>query len=569
MPRKKTKFIDKKNSVSFRLVHRSQQDPLAADDTAGQHVLVPLDGTTPHHDHGASTCDPLAKRKELVRYGVYYEDDYNYLQHLRSVDEYYNVHLSGNIDAVSEDTEDDPEGVRLFRKTPRGYVPIVPDVSDHGTGKDVKQKMGRSLPVGSKVGTHQVGSKIQLPSTVFASRDESDVGLIHRGGATTQQSGPLIGWDPELVAALDDDFDLDDPDNLLEDDFVLKANEAYSDSDADEENSDEWTDDSDADDDEIEDVRHRLSKTQLDQVATGDPLSHLTSGAEMGDFKARIEAMKVEMARKAMARMGDDVCSSEEGDLAREFGFDDEEETKSRFTEYSMTSSVIRRNDQLTLLDDRFEKLYEQYDTDQIGGLDAEEIKGRVKPEPSANDFATILQEFELQHTKHTASEVLQKLRNMEALQKDDDSEDEEKLVKLVYEEKSKEQWDCESILSTYSSLYNHPKKIVEEPKSKNKIQLSNKTGLPLGVLPECGPTNKQIESMDYEGLTRLRTAPTFRQENETSEERKSRKKAIKEERKERRMEKKANTAAFKDEVKKQKKNLNDLQQNIQGIKIF
>ena len=34
-----------------------------------------------------------------------------------------------------------------------------------------------------------------------------------------------------------------------------------------------------------------------------------------------------------------------------------EEETKSRFTEYSMSSSVIRRNEQLTLLDDKFEKV--------------------------------------------------------------------------------------------------------------------------------------------------------------------------------------------------------------------
>lgn len=33
------------------------------------------------------------------------------------------------------------------------------------------------------------------------------------------------------------------------------------------------------------------------------------------------------------------------------------EENKSRFTEYSMSSSVIRRNAQLTLLDDRFEKV--------------------------------------------------------------------------------------------------------------------------------------------------------------------------------------------------------------------
>lgn len=34
-----------------------------------------------------------------------------------------------------------------------------------------------------------------------------------------------------------------------------------------------------------------------------------------------------------------------------------EEETKSRFTEYSMTSSVMRRNAQLTLHDERFEKV--------------------------------------------------------------------------------------------------------------------------------------------------------------------------------------------------------------------
>lgn len=31
-------------------------------------------------------------------------------------------------------------------------------------------------------------------------------------------------------------------------------------------------------------------------------------------------------------------------------------------------------------------------------------------------------------------------------------------------EEEVKEKWDCESILSTYSNLYNHPR-LIEEPK--------------------------------------------------------------------------------------------------------
>ena len=54
-------------------------------------------------------------------------------------------------------------------------------------------------------------------------------------------------------------------------------------------------------------------------------------------------------------------CASDEADFSDdEFGSEvkfGDEETKSRFTNYSMTSSVIKRNEGLTLLDDRFEKV--------------------------------------------------------------------------------------------------------------------------------------------------------------------------------------------------------------------
>lgn len=61
--------------------------------------------------------------------------------------------------------------------------------------------------------------------------------------------------------------------------------------------------------------------------------------------------------------------TDEEDELDSEGGFSGEEdvdgrgllfmdeETKSRFTDYSLTSSVMRRNEQLSLLDDRFEKV--------------------------------------------------------------------------------------------------------------------------------------------------------------------------------------------------------------------
>jgi protein LTV1 len=41
MPHRR-KFLDKKNAITFQLVHRSQHDPLIADDTVGERVLVPL-----------------------------------------------------------------------------------------------------------------------------------------------------------------------------------------------------------------------------------------------------------------------------------------------------------------------------------------------------------------------------------------------------------------------------------------------------------------------------------------------------------------------------------------------
>ena len=36
-------------------------------------------------------------------------------------------------------------------------------------------------------------------------------------------TGPRFDLDPDVVAAMDDDFDFDDPNNQLEDDFVLVA----------------------------------------------------------------------------------------------------------------------------------------------------------------------------------------------------------------------------------------------------------------------------------------------------------------------------------------------------------
>lgn len=135
---------------------------------------------------------------------------------------------------------------------------------------------------------------------------------------------PKINWDPDIVRLLDEDADIDTNDNgELEDDFFMRAN---LDSKNDEFGGEEEDDDDD-----------------------GDNFSSNAATEDEDD---------------------DDEGNESETKSMREM------DSKSRFSQYSMTSSVIRRNEGLRLLDDQFEKLYAQYDDDQIGGLDTEEIDG-------------------------------------------------------------------------------------------------------------------------------------------------------------------------------------------------
>ena len=44
-----------------------------------------------------------------------------------------------------------------------------------------------------------------------------------------------------------------------------------------------------------------------------------------------------------------------------------------------MSSSVIRRNEGLTKLDDQFEKFMDQYDEDEVGALEMEDDIGKIR----------------------------------------------------------------------------------------------------------------------------------------------------------------------------------------------
>ncbi|XP_014278063.1 protein LTV1 homolog [Halyomorpha halys] len=409
---KKKKFIDKKNSVTFRLLHRSQKDPLVTDQDAPQFVLQEIEDKPKD-----------SNEEEKLKYGIYFDDDYDYMQHLRE-------RGGGQVALASQS---------IVSKT--------------------KQKKG-----------------ISLPSSVFQSDVEEKVGVLNKAAP----QGLTLDFDPDLpeVLAAMETASENPNDDWLDDDFVMKANEG---DDAGSEGGDEMFSDEDEYDEE------------------------------------RDELMSLER-----------------------------EETKSRFTEYSMTSSVMRRNEQLTLLDDRFEELFAEYDDSEIGALDTEEIEGYVEPE--TNVLEKFIKDFDCINSREDI------VPQRPILYEDGNSSSEENFEYL--EVKPKEKWDCESVLSTYSNIYNHPK-IIDAPQSKIKINSMgvpvNKNKLTASALAKHDGS-KGNKATGPGSIASAISLLSIRSKNETPIEKKSRKKAFRDHKRERRIERKLNTEAFKDEKRKMEK---------------
>jgi len=442
MPKNKKQFIDKKSAVTFSLVHRSQHDPLQADEEASKGVLV-------------SHMKKDERKEKEQKFGVYFDDDYNYLQHLRDVRELSQV-----------------EPTDVYR------LEVNPVKTD-------KKRPGIMLPASA------------LPSTV-----ETKEGLLNKGVTIT---GPQPSWDPDIVAALDDDFDYENPENTLDDDFIVKAM--------------------------AEGQENTVNMNSDDEDDSGDGYASDEadfSGSEDGFFDQYADPLR-------------------------------DEETRSRFTEYSMSSSVVPRSEALTLVDDRFEKLYEAYDEDAVGPLDEEEIEGFHEEDHSQALLNSVLAEFEKEQQEKVIHMDEIKRGEAQPLYFEDVSES--RIDIEIEDTPNKAEWDCESILSTYSTLYNHPK-FINEPK---KIRLTSRLGVPDDVLPQRGPTRRQQEEEEHRPMERV---PTYRPKDESTEERKERKQSIKTERKARRVEKKANKTAFKDEEQKQHKVMLNVKQALQGVHI-
>jgi protein LTV1 len=122
--------------------------------------------------------------------------------------------------------------------------------------------------------------------------------------------------------------------------------------------------------------------------------------------------------------------------------------------------------------------------------------------------------------------------------------------------------WDCESVLSLRSNLYNHPGTITEPGRSRKAppsglIRL-NKDGIPMGVLPSKYAQRQQDDeeaiaaaAAAAEEKKKAAAAVTERKKGETAEEKRARKNAVKEMKRDARATKKELKTLYKEETVK------------------
>ncbi|KAK7063815.1 protein LTV1 [Favolaschia claudopus] len=528
----------------FQVVPRSLRDPLIHDSTASPQVLKPFERENTKKGKSradleqdsdlqlASTSSP--NTGEAALYGVYYDDsEYDYMQHLRPV-------------GLQED------GVES--------VLIEAPTNSNGKGKGISLK---DLPDGV------------LPSTSELPRTYE-----------SQQAVPdsIAGFQPDMdphlrqvLEALEDDAFVDD---ALQDDFFGEL-VADGERGSDEPFDFEFSEDAEAggeEEDENAGWEARFSQFKKTQARSGGGRGGTSDDgydeSEGGDTVGRMPEMSVIGGKKR--RKGTSYASG-----------------------YSMSSSSMYRNEALQTLDERFDQIIlKQYNSDEESDpSEDEDDDDDTAPEliTSRADFESMMDEFlndyEILGRKmkpklegdngaaklDTLRRAMGQDERVRVAGEGDEIADDDVLMPLDIDDR-KDRWDCETVLSTYSNLENHPRLIRArdaERKKIPKIHLDPRTGLPSVVQPPPTISKPRAPALDTDGsdsdsdLTedgRPRVETVKRDKNESKEEKRARKAAVKEERQMRRAEKKATKEVFGTEMKAQKKAIGNKERRLKSL---
>jgi protein LTV1 len=512
MGKSKKKFIDKKNASTFHLLHRSQRD--VNNDGGGGMVLWPSPDNAPEtNERVLGTMDSI--KQELNKLGLV--DDFDYESHLRPV--------TGS-------------GVVLDAS---GKV----SRNNHPSARDVVVQDDEIKEV-----SRQLESIALTPDCM----------------------------DDDVALALFGDFDEGDYEEILDDFCITAAQEP----------------------DEVEEQEFDYDE-------------HIRNLMEKARRKTRGEYDGVPVEQHAVGKSHQEYFSSAKPLHGRDN--DDDESGEYDYDQLLLGDSpgIVSSLDpqEEKALCEKFEQTLAEYDSDEVGDLDqeCEEIRGdrplegdalletamdeyleekrdeifmegtrrlAEKRRTGGSSFAALVgkqlvhasdlkdQDLDV-HEEIPLDEVLEEAKDILANPVEEPPA-EEILIdgKSYFSERTRNPWDCESILSTYSNLDNNPVTIESKRRQKKKktkqispeqtlpedepvrIQLSSKTGLPLGVL-----SSRYDEQNEDDDTMFSRNRGEARKKNETKEEKKARKLAVKKEREIARLNKKLMKDAFKDEFAK------------------
>ncbi|KAJ3559000.1 hypothetical protein NM688_g602 [Phlebia brevispora] len=325
----------------FQLVHRSQRDPLINDPEASQHVLKEFERgnakgkSRADLEHALSPSElahdeQRANIGEAAAYGIYFDD----------TDYDYMQHLR-------------PVGVQED-----GVESALLEAPQRSKGKG-KSKEPIDL--------------IDLPSEALPSATELPRNYESQEAIPSSLAGFQPDMDPHLrqvLEALEDEEFVDDD---LGDDFFgeLVANGERGDEDMEFDYADEGIEDGDGAEEEDESWEVRFAKFKRAQKVAGPPStgSDLDFYSEDGDTVGALPEISVIGGKKR--RKGTSDAS-----------------------DYSMSSSSMFRNQGLTTLDERFDQIQKEYESDEE--LEDEDSDSDSAPEliTSREDFDTMMNEF-------------------------------------------------------------------------------------------------------------------------------------------------------------------------------
>lgn len=346
------RWIDKKNAQTYTLLHRSHEDPLYNDSEAADRVFVKMDNlnsasakTERKNRWTGSKGKTISDLEEHVEefkkegrrenegeaalYGITYDDSkYDYMQHLKTIG-------------------DDPAAIFIAKKD-----------------LDKKPKGGIEFK-----------EKSHLPDDVLPSKETVKRTYQDQQGLPDALAGLQPDMDPhlrEVLEALEDEEfveDGDDEDELFG--ALVKSGEREQ---------DEWDD---FDPDDYSDLDGNVSDDSADTV-TKKKTVHVEPREGEEEWETAFRKFKIEQEKSRATGDSDDDddnFASEAGDgLGPMTDFSVATGTTRRgrrkrrgkgarteMTGLSMSSSAMVRNEGLTLLDDRFDKIEEEYEDEEEG----------------------------------------------------------------------------------------------------------------------------------------------------------------------------------------------------------